>query len=55
MSFWFSEKDSDKDVFENLAGRTVPDSIKHEARQELRDRGYSQKEVESYVWEHDDE
>ena len=54
MGFWFDKKDSDKDVFENSVGKYTPDSIKQEARQELRKRGYSDRQINNYAWEHDD-
>ncbi|WP_154532898.1 hypothetical protein [Inconstantimicrobium porci] len=54
MGFWFNEKDTDKDVFENSVGKHTPNSIKQEARQELRQRGYSNRPIDDYAFEHDD-
>lgn len=45
---------SDKQVLDNAVGKHTPDSIKESARRELVDRGYSKREVDRYVWEHDD-
>lgn len=54
MGFWFDEKDDNKTVWEHTVGKHTPDSIRHEAEQELLNRGFSRKEISDYQMEHDD-
>ena len=49
MGFWGFEKDTDKTCFDHLGDR-VPHCIKEEAKQELRERGYSEKRIQEEEW-----
>ena len=49
MGFWEFEKESDATCFDHL-GKYTPDSIKEEAKQELRNRGYSEEKIREEEW-----
>lgn len=54
MGFWFSYKDSDEVCFEHCVGKHTPDSIREEAKMELRQRGYTIQQIDKYILEHED-
>lgn len=45
MGYWEFENDTDQECFNHL-GRSVPNSIRQEAREELQRRGYSEDRIE---------
>lgn len=49
MSIWRFEYDPDKVCFDHL-GKHVPDSIKEEAKTELKRRGYNDKTIQEEEW-----
>lgn len=49
MSYWGFENDNTQTCLDHL-GDKVPESIKTEAKQELRRRGYSEEQIQQEDW-----
>ena len=49
MGFWEFEKDTTQTCLEHL-GDYIPESIQREAKQELRNRGFSEERIREEEW-----
>lgn len=47
---WFDEKDDERTIKNHLSDKHCPDSIKQDARREMKERGYSKEKIREIEW-----